>query len=288
MENKDKWVIGLDMDGTTLMDWDGATNENGKRVDRIHPLTLEAIKRVQDLGHVVVTATGRNWLESKSQYEQLGLRSYSINSAGAHVHNPSDAEAEEFLDGVPALTIKQIIEEPKIKEHIQQLFVDNVNDTYMKIYNNDGFEIACHKFWSVQEFDGEFEFDSQCTVLTLNLTREEIAPIRDYLESKYEGIHFTNWGIEGVTQGIEFNPSKSNKGTGVLQVAKALNIPLENTMGFGDAENDIELLNLTAQGVVMENGLPHIKELGDHITELDNNNGGVGHFLNKWFNLGIE
>lgn len=285
----EKWVIGLDMDGTTLMDWDGSVNEAGKRVDRVHPFTLKAIKKMQDLGHVIVINTGRNWVEATPQYKLLECNSYISNSAGAHIHNPCNPNAEEFIDGVSPEIIKEIINDEKINKHINQWFVDNVNDTHMKVIKKDGFEENCNKFWVVEEFDGEFDFKSQCTVLTMSLSREEIAPLVEYLYEKYpEGIHFTNWDIPGYTNGIEFNPSTSNKGTAILKIAETLGIPVSNTMGFGDAENDIELIKQSTHGVVMANGLPHIKELGNHITEKTNNEGGVGHFLNEWFNLGLE
>ncbi len=43
------------------MSYDGSIDEStGRRIDRIHPTTKEAVKQLIDLGHYVVINTGRN------------------------------------------------------------------------------------------------------------------------------------------------------------------------------------------------------------------------------------
>ncbi len=58
-------------------------------------------------------------------------------------------------------------------------------------------------------------------------------------------------------------------------------------MSFGDGENDLELIKMSAHGVAMKNGVDYIKQHAQHITDLTNEEGGVGDFLNKYFKLGL-
>ncbi|BDU67520.1 MAG: 5-amino-6-(5-phospho-D-ribitylamino)uracil phosphatase YitU [Candidatus Tyloplasma litorale] len=286
---KDKWIIGVDLDGTVLMSWDGKIDENGSRIDRIHPLTERVIKELTNQGHVIVIDTGRNWYESKRIYKQLGLNSYIINSAGAHIHNPSDKNAKQFIIGVPNKLIKEIINDEIWRDHIEQVFVDDLNQTYMQIFKRTKFVDLSSRFWDVKEHDGNFDFDSQCIVATLNLNREQIQPILNYLRDKYgETINFANWTGTDEHIGIEFNPSNSNKGTALLQVADELGIPRDNTMGIGDAENDLDLLKLVKHGVVMKNGLDYVRQHAQYETKKDNDEGGVGDFLQSFFLEGEE
>ena len=52
-------------------------------------------------------------------------------------------------------------------------------------------------------------------------------------------------------------------------------------MGFGDSMNDESMIRLLEYGVCMANGLEQIKQIADFVTEKDNNNSGVGDFLEK-------
>ncbi len=81
------------------------------------------------------------------------------------------------------------------------------------------------------------------------------------------------------------NPAKSNKGTALLKVAEILGVDKENTMGFGDGENDLELIRCAEHGVSMSHGVDYIKQHANHVTTKDNNEGGVGVFLKEFFNL---
>lgn len=291
MKSRSKWVVGVDLDGTTLMSWDGKVDEFGKRIDRIHPLTKQAFKLMQDEGHVIVLDTGRNWYEAEGLYRQLNLNSFIINSAGAHIHNPNDTSFNDIIAGIPNELIKKILSDKKVSEHLLSWTVDDINDTYMKIGDSPNFIKNGKKFWKVTEFDGNFNFNPQSSVLYFDLDKKEINNLSEYLKSKYPNdVHITYWGTQddGVFNGIELNPSFANKGTAILQVAKELGIPVENTMGIGDGENDIEMFKQTNIGVVMKNAMDSVKHLGNESTTLTNEEGGVGEYLIKKFNLKLE
>ena len=68
----------------------------------------------------------------------------------------------------------------------------------------------------------------------------------------------------------ELLPKGSNKGTGLLELAKLLNIPVEKTIGIGDNYNDIPLITRAGAGVAVANAVKPALEAADYIT-VDNN-----------------
>ncbi len=288
---ENKYVIGIDLDGTTLMDWDGRMNEEtNRRIDRVHPLTIEAVKKLQELGHTIVINTGRNWEEAKSIYELLGLNSYIVNSAGSHVHNPSDSSVEEERYGMDPKLVKEILADEKVSKDLAAWMVDNNELVHLCEGACEDFTEKAFKYWDTKWFDGEFDFHPQSGVFYYEgISDEEINNLVLYMRDKWgDEIHFTNWGTTGGSSGgIEINPSRYNKGTGLLSVADKLGVDHKYTMGFGDGENDLELIKMAEHGVAMNHAVDYIKKHAQHVTELTNQEGGVGDFLNKFFNLGL-
>ena len=81
---------------------------------------------------------------------------------------------------------------------------------------------------------------------------------------------------------LEFMPAGINKGNSIKWMCEYLNIPLENTIAVGDAENDITMIKAAAIGAVMKNASDDIKQYGNYITEKDNNEGGVAEVIKKF------
>lgn len=61
----------------------------------------------------------------------------------------------------------------------------------------------------------------------------------------------------------EFINRKFDKGRGVRIVAEATGIPIEDTIGFGDSMNDLEMIETVGTSVCMANGSPKLKAVSD-------------------------
>jgi 5-amino-6-(5-phospho-D-ribitylamino)uracil phosphatase len=64
-----------------------------------------------------------------------------------------------------------------------------------------------------------------------------------------------------------------NKATGIKELSKALNIPVEKIVGFGDSENDDEFLNIVGFGVAMGNATPYLKSIANRTIGHTDENG---------------
>ena len=73
--------------------------------------------------------------------------------------------------------------------------------------------------------------------------------------------------------------NKYSKANGIIEMCKYLNIPLKDTIAFGDSDNDIEMLKIAGEGIAMKNAKIDLKT--NKVTEFTNNEDGVAKYLEK-------
>lgn len=79
---------------------------------------------------------------------------------------------------------------------------------------------------------------------------------------------------------LEVIPKVINKGQGVVDICKVLGIRAEEVIAFGDAENDIPMLQTAGMGIAMGNATVAVKAIADMVT-LTNNEDGIAAALEK-------
>ncbi len=102
---------------------------------------------------------------------------------------------------------------------------------------------------------------------TLYLSKEEE---EKYFGKNFPGLSWPRWhpAIVDVT------PGGISKGTTLEQAALHLGIDLSETMAFGDAANDISMLETAGIGVAMGNATDDVKAVSDYVT-LPDKEGGI-------------
>ena len=68
------------------------------------------------------------------------------------------------------------------------------------------------------------------------------------------------------------NPDVS-KGSALTALVKQLNIPIKETVAFGDSYNDESLIKTAGFGIAMRNGVQPIRDCADYITSSNDENG---------------
>lgn len=81
---------------------------------------------------------------------------------------------------------------------------------------------------------------------------------------------------------LEINGLGATKGEAIVRLADHLGLAYEQTMGFGDGENDMTMMTMAGIGIAMGNAGDGLKEKADYVT-LSNDEDGVAvaleHFL---------
>lgn len=80
---------------------------------------------------------------------------------------------------------------------------------------------------------------------------------------------------------VELLPPGASKGAMLARLLNDLNLKPAQVMAIGDAENDIEMVQLAGVGVAMGNAAQHLKDIADFVTE-PNTADGVAVALEKY------
>lgn len=79
---------------------------------------------------------------------------------------------------------------------------------------------------------------------------------------------------------LEINAQGATKGEAILRLAAHLGLSPEQTMGFGDGENDVTMIQMAGIGVAMGNALESLKAGADYVT-CTNDEDGVAKAIEK-------
>ncbi len=257
-----RYLIALDMDGTLL-------NDKGE----ISDTTAEYLKHLNELGHIVVIASGRPIRSIIKYYHQLGLTSPVICYNGASILSPNDKTFVERNFSFPNKVIKEIYNDVG-SNHIDNVMCETNKDIWL--IRED--ETLKDFFWhdGMNVIYGELEkilHENPMTMIIKSHSTES-----DHLVvkavSRHPGIKVRFWnGMYELFSEIYYE--HISKAEGLKYIADFYNIPHDQTIAFGDACNDIEMLQFAGIGVAMINGDDTIKKYAKRITRLDNNHDGI-------------
>lgn len=263
-------LVGFDLDGTLL-------DSNHQVSQR----TIEAISRVNDTGAIVALCSGRSRATMKSTETKLGLDMYLsfLNGAGA---------------STPARLGNQPIFEHYLPRKNLRILIDYVNRTerYLHVYDDEVVHVRPLKD-EHHEIIQRYKERVGATFHYVD-SYEEVAD-GDYLKAMVMGDDperiwkdlrelFNDEEDITLIPGeyfVECLAPKINKGTGFRDLCKHLNVPLEQSVAFGDGLNDVEYVAAAGLGIAMKNAYPETKQVAKKISEYDNDHDGVAYELEK-------
>ena len=77
------------------------------------------------------------------------------------------------------------------------------------------------------------------------------------------------------SQYLEYSPKNTSKATGILELTKILNMPMDATVAVGDEDNDVPMIKTACIGVAVKNATEKAKAAADYVTVNDNNHDAI-------------
>ncbi|MBQ9661959.1 MAG: HAD family phosphatase [Oscillospiraceae bacterium] len=259
-------VVATDLDGTLL------------RADKtISEETIAELERITAKGVFFIPSTGRTHRELPDVLKNLPFLRYALCCNGGAVYDfreeryiyeeviPYDLSLAllEHTKGLPVYESVVINgerickgdDEGNICEYIQNRAVKGI------LFNFTG-------AYDVKAAFAEKRMGAQKFLLYLDDRADKETVINDLRE------HFPQLAVS--SSGpiyIEVNVKGVDKGKALANFCRMQNIPIEESIAFGDAENDVTMLDAAGLAVVMENGTEETKKHADMICPSNDNDG---------------
>ena len=242
-----KKLITFDLDMTLLNHADYTIPESA----------LEAVKKLRENGHIVAIATGRN-LE---------------NHDGPSFIDKINPHATIELNGTKVTIDKETVYRHLFNEKVLRDLIkfcldkgytiglaENDTDYY---FNQEKLVEWDKKQWGISQRkfgDPNRIFEMEVGTLAYIGTQVGASDI----ESNFESIRCPLFAGGLGADVIEGDVSKES---GLLRLSKHYNIDIKDTISFGDAMNDMEILKRAGIGVAMGNAHDKLKEVADMVTD---------------------
>ncbi|GAB6167831.1 sugar-phosphatase [Clostridium carnis] len=262
-------LVAIDMDGTLLRE-DKSVSERTKK----------AIQAAKDKGVTVVLATGRpieGVLRYLEELNMLGEEDYVLSYNGSLVQKTKTKEivSKVTLKGSDLHYLKDLSDKLGVNIHAfweKKGLITPKNSKYTKV------EAEINNI-KVTEIDFSTISNDENMIKIMMIDEPEV--LGPAIEKLPKEVYDKYTVVKSTPYFLEFLNSSANKGTGVELLAKHLGIKREEIITFGDAGNDIHMIEYAGLGVAMENAFDEVKEIADYITD-SNENDGVATAIEKF------
>lgn len=232
----------FDIDGTLF----------SHRTQCVPESTLRALKHLSDKGILCVIATGRHISEMREMdFLKYGFDAYiTLNGQSCQDRN-FNILYEVPMEGESLQSLLEIFHgrtTPAILTSSERMYVNFINDDVRQAH------LEIHT--SIPQpgtYSGE-----PILMGVIYCRKEQEASIAE----KLPGCSITRWSAHG----IDVLPAAGDKVAGIRRYIESLGISREETIAFGDGENDIGMLRYAGIGVALGNAEEEVKAAADYVT----------------------
>jgi Cof subfamily protein (haloacid dehalogenase superfamily) len=259
----EKKIIFFDVDGTLVLPH-----------QKPRPKVKEAIQALRANGHLAFICTGRNRCMLEKEVEDIGFDGI-ICSAGSFIEIDNKVIEKSFMDHKKVLEIMNIFDQSNVAYILEGTYNSFADEKMVGLFANS----------TDQPFDNS-ELERIHKEIEKGMNRKSIEefhknpmPIHkiSFIAEKYEDLNHPKELLESEYNFVVHDIFSKNsvngeiidrfitKGTAINKVLEFLQLPQQQTIGFGDSMNDYEMLQTVAYGVAMEDGAKDLKAIADAI-----------------------
>ena len=247
-----------------FLDIDGTLTPAGSNIPPESAMT--AVKAAQAKGHKVFLCTGRN-PAMLAPVLALGFDG-AVAGAGGYVFTNDEVlfdcpmKPEEFETGMRLLGENGVFRTIEAKD---ATWGDEELGDFLAQAGEGNSELVRWRKALAEQLNIRpmSEYDGSPIYKIVFMCREakQLEPARQALEKNY------NFVVQDVAAHSCLNGElinrKFDKGRGVRIIAEAFGAGIEDTIGFGDSMNDLEMIETVGTSVCMDNGSPALKAKSD-------------------------
>lgn len=237
-------LIATDIDGTLVKE---STSE-------IYPEMLDAIRQWTDRGNYFCVASGRQYYSIRHMFEQVSDRIIYLAENGAHVRY---REKDILVQKMRRDYVEQIMAQLRTYYDTCDVVVSSTEGSLLETKNQkflDFFEQGYHNKYRIVE-----------DVLAQGLDIMKIAIYREgSIRDLGERVLIPQWQDKvkicmAGEEWVDFMDATVDKGNGLKVIQQFLGVSAEETMAFGDNDNDIGLLMAAGESYAVENARDSVK-----------------------------
>lgn len=255
-------LVSTDMDGTLL-------NTNGE----VSKHFFELFSELQELGVTFVAASGRQYYSIIDKLKTIKDDIYVIAENGAlTMHKDRELQTTE----INRETYLELLEIAKTLKGSQVILCGRKKG-YIEDYGQDFIDMFT-EYYDRYEIVEDLEAVTDDLYLKIAICNQKGAekylyPALQHLEDKLKvKVSGEIW--------LDLSHNLANKGYALEQLQNKLSITPEETMVFGDYNNDLEMMSQAKYSFAMQNAHPNVKAVANYSTKSNNENG-VEYMLSK-------
>lgn len=265
--------IAMDMDGTLLRD-----------DQTIDPITLKSLHRAREQGIMIILATGRDKGGVDFASEALGLERGNHYMAGVNgqiIYSYAKREywVDDVLNGEDAKKFYHTAKKYGCEAicfcgydlydfvPFKMRVVKKAGSLFRGVSRDYGLKQGKRNFIAIHDPNVEITQDiNKCIFIqTAAFFRRHLKTLRAELAA-YDLVCVGPTWIEAMPKGV-------SKGSAILRIAKENHIPKEAILCFGDAENDLSMMEMIPHSIAMGNAMEPVKQKAWQVTASNMDNG---------------
>ena len=263
-------ILALDLDDTLLRSDLSISNR-----------TRNAIKRTEQMGVIVVLASGRVPEAMEHASRLLGLNKrpgYLVSNNGALIQESHTGNIvhEAKLDKETVLAVCDLADAEGFSVQMyydEIMYVSRPNE-----YSNLDQRLTGLRQVVVENFRDMV--GETCYKLIIPGDPMLLSHVGDLINA-YMGDKMTMCSSQPYF--LELMPRETNKGIALAKIAEIAKVDLDQTMAIGDSMNDEAMIRWAGVGVAMANGNELVKSIADLVTDHTNDEDGVAEVIEKYF-----
>ncbi len=250
----------------------------------IPEINIKAMEALHEAGIMFGVASGRNVSQIRGRTEAWGLTFEPELLIGTN--------GSSYYDGLTDTQYNTLVFEKEWIRVVREFLVNQNISFYVYIDDYTLFEKETERYKALKFFK---ERDIRLAQSPEDIYQGDFYKFLLMIESEEKAEEFIRESAdlfaahEGEFKLLKTTPisyeivhSQTAKSIALDAFCRDHSIDLADVAAFGDADNDIEMIEAAGMGVCLRNGTEETKKAADYITELDYREGGFGDFVFRY------